>query len=77
MKTSNMAPQPLSITASGGKIMQMMALKIPMIGSNNSSKVQKSGYPKGLSEYTCELPKEMLERIKSAKDDADEPEPPK
>jgi hypothetical protein len=29
------------------------------------------------SEYSDELPKEMLERIKSAKDDDDDEEPPK
>ena len=29
------------------------------------------------SEYSDELPKEMLDRIKSAKEEDDEPEPPK
>jgi hypothetical protein len=29
-KTSSIAPQPLSITASGGKIMQIITLKQPM-----------------------------------------------
>jgi hypothetical protein len=43
IRTSNMAPQPLSSTASGGQIMQMMALRIPIFEKNDPSKVLKTG----------------------------------
>ena len=43
MKTSRMAPQPLSRTARGGQMMQMMALMIPMFVKYDLSKVLKTG----------------------------------
>jgi len=42
IRTSKMAPQPLSNTASGGQIMQMMALRIPMFEKNKLSKILKT-----------------------------------
>jgi hypothetical protein len=38
-----MAPQPLSNTASGGQIMQIMALRSPIYAINGWSKVLKKG----------------------------------
>jgi hypothetical protein len=46
INTSRTAPQPLSRTASGGQIMQIMALMIPMIKKNDPSKVLKMGISK-------------------------------
>jgi hypothetical protein len=43
IRTSKMAPQPLSNTARGGQIMQMIALRIPMLVKNDPSKVLKTG----------------------------------
>lgn len=38
MKTSRIAPHPLSITASGGNIIQRIALKIPISGYKQNDK---------------------------------------
>jgi hypothetical protein len=43
IKTSRTAPHPLSITASGGKIMQIIALRSPMNTRKIRSNLAKNG----------------------------------